>query len=94
MTIQADIPTDAIASRAFEIWEREGRPHGQDKLHWQMALRELTPRPKKAKAAPKAKKEAPKAKKATPKAAPKVTTKASPKGSAKLTNGRAKSTTK
>ena len=87
MTIQADIPTDAIASRAFEIWEREGRPHGQDKLHWQMALRELTPRPKKAKAAPKAKK-------ATPKAAPKVTTKASPKGSAKLTNGRAKSTTK
>lgn len=30
-----------ISRRAYEKWEREGRPHGRDKDHWQEAEREL-----------------------------------------------------
>ncbi len=38
--MQAD--TDArIRQRAYEIWLREGRPHGRDKDHWAMAKREI-----------------------------------------------------
>lgn len=39
----------AIARRAYEIWEAEGRPHGRDREHWETAARELgspTPMPK------------------------------------------------
>lgn len=32
---------DAIRERAYLIWERESRPHGRDKIHWEMAIREL-----------------------------------------------------
>lgn len=32
---------EAIAKRAFEIWEREGRPGGRDQQHWFLAEREL-----------------------------------------------------
>ena len=35
------IPQDQIAERAFEIWEHEGKPHGQDQEHWVRAEREL-----------------------------------------------------
>jgi hypothetical protein len=35
-------PTDAdIAVRAYEIYEREGRPHGRDLAHWSQAQAEL-----------------------------------------------------
>jgi Protein of unknown function (DUF2934) len=27
----------AVRARAYEIWEQEGRPHGQHDLHWQRA---------------------------------------------------------
>ncbi|CAN5319092.1 hypothetical protein BH10PSE9_BH10PSE9_15230 [soil metagenome] len=30
-----------IAKRAYEIWEREGRPHGQHHDHWHKAAAEL-----------------------------------------------------
>jgi polyphosphate glucokinase len=30
-----------INARAYEIWEREGRPEGQGQLHWEQAIREL-----------------------------------------------------
>jgi hypothetical protein len=30
-----------IANRAYQIWEREGRPHGRDQDHWHNAEREL-----------------------------------------------------
>jgi hypothetical protein len=30
-----------IAGRAYHIWEREGRPHGQDLDHWLQAEREI-----------------------------------------------------
>lgn len=30
-----------IAQRAYQIWEREGRPHGRDWDHWHMAEREI-----------------------------------------------------
>jgi hypothetical protein len=32
---------EAIAKRAFEIWDREGRPQGQDQEHWYRAECEL-----------------------------------------------------
>jgi hypothetical protein len=32
---------EAIARRAYEIWEAEGRPHGRDREHWEAAAREL-----------------------------------------------------
>lgn len=31
----------AIAGRAYHIWEREGRPQGQDLDHWLQAEREI-----------------------------------------------------
>lgn len=32
---------DRIRQRAFEIWEREGRPEGLQKQHWLQAEREI-----------------------------------------------------
>ena len=32
---------EAIARRAYEIWEAEGRPHGRDREHWEAAAKEL-----------------------------------------------------
>lgn len=39
--VQKTITEDEIRLRSYLIWEREGRPHGRDKLHWQMAIAEL-----------------------------------------------------
>ena len=36
-----DIPHDKIAARAAEIWDRKGRPHGQDVQNWMEAEAEL-----------------------------------------------------
>lgn len=33
--------TDHIRSRAYEIWEAAGRPHGHDLAHWLQAEAEL-----------------------------------------------------
>ena len=30
-----------IRQRAHQIWEREGRPDGADKRHWEQAMREI-----------------------------------------------------
>jgi hypothetical protein len=56
---------DRIHKRAYEIWEREGRPEGQHDAHWEQARRECeaedAPEPPKApavKATPKPEKEA------------------------------------
>ncbi len=51
----------AIQERSYEIWEREGRPHGRDLEHWRLAETELVsevarivaPKAKKAPAARK-----------------------------------------
>lgn len=32
---------DRIRQRAYEIWEREGRPHGEELKHWLSAFEEL-----------------------------------------------------
>ncbi len=32
---------DRIRQRAYEIWEREGRPHGDDLKHWMQAFQEI-----------------------------------------------------
>lgn len=32
---------ERIRQRAYEIWEREGRPHGREEEHWRMAVDEL-----------------------------------------------------
>ena len=31
-----------IRERAYEIWVREGQPHGRDAEHWQLAEAEIT----------------------------------------------------
>lgn len=36
-----EIPDHKIRERAHHIWEREGRPDGRDRDHWQMARTEL-----------------------------------------------------
>ncbi|RYE38202.1 MAG: DUF2934 domain-containing protein, partial [Hyphomicrobiales bacterium] len=36
-----DYETEATRTRAYEIWEREGRPAGQHESHWRQALAEL-----------------------------------------------------
>lgn len=33
---------DQVAKRAYEIWQSQGSPHGQDQEHWLLAERELT----------------------------------------------------
>ena len=30
-----------IRQRAYELWERDGRPEGRDHAHWQQAEREI-----------------------------------------------------
>ncbi|HSK39674.1 MAG TPA: DUF2934 domain-containing protein [Arenibaculum sp.] len=32
---------DRIRRRAYEIWEREGRPDGRHELHWTLAIEDL-----------------------------------------------------
>lgn len=32
---------EAVRFRAYQIWDREGRPHGRDQDHWELALKEL-----------------------------------------------------
>ncbi len=58
---------DDIAKRAYELWEKDGRPDGCHTEHWLKAEAEL--RPKTSDAAKPARK--PRAKKAAP-AAPQV----------------------
>jgi hypothetical protein len=36
-----DDDEDRIRSRAYEIWEREGRPEGGHERHWHQAKKEL-----------------------------------------------------
>ena len=31
-----------IRERAHQIWEKEGRPHGEDKRHWELAEGEVS----------------------------------------------------
>lgn len=31
----------AARTRAYHIWEAEGRPHGEDGSHWERAIKEL-----------------------------------------------------
>ncbi len=38
---EVEIPHDKIAARAAEIWDRTGRPHGQDAQNWAEAEAEL-----------------------------------------------------
>ena len=33
---------EAIRDRAYQIWEREGRPHGRDRDHWLQAAWEIS----------------------------------------------------
>jgi hypothetical protein len=32
---------EKIQQKAYQIWEREGRPHGEHDRHWQQAVDEL-----------------------------------------------------
>lgn len=37
----SSISSEAISSRAYELWEREGRPAGSDQRHWFEAEQQL-----------------------------------------------------
>lgn len=37
---------EAIARRAHELWEKEGRPEGKEQEHWYLAEKELMNRSK------------------------------------------------
>lgn len=39
--VMADEKIDQLRSRAYQIWEREGRPQGRDLEHWLETEREL-----------------------------------------------------
>ncbi|WP_409527034.1 DUF2934 domain-containing protein [Rhizobium sp. BK650] len=41
--MEADMASneERIRQRAYEIWEREGRPHGEDMKHWLQAFQEI-----------------------------------------------------
>ena len=65
-----------IEARAYELWERDGRPHGRQDEHWRLAEVEILsltkakpPAGKKTKAEPKAKPAAKTKKSAKPKKA-------------------------
>jgi hypothetical protein len=36
------LPHEAIAATAYQLWERDGRPHGHDQYYWYKAIEELT----------------------------------------------------
>ncbi|MGO4637129.1 DUF2934 domain-containing protein [Mesorhizobium sp. 2RAF45] len=36
-----DSRDERIKRRAYEIWEREGRPAGRDQEHWDQAVQEI-----------------------------------------------------
>ena len=83
-----------IEQRAYEIWEREGRPHGKALEHWDQAVAEIAREEEEAQAkAAKTVKKAPKAKKPAPKSATaakpaaKGKTAAKPKKTAAKTKG-------
>ena len=39
--MMTDEDLEAVRFKAYQIWDREGRPHGRDENHWRMALEEL-----------------------------------------------------
>jgi hypothetical protein len=41
MSESSRVEKEAIARRAYELWEAEGRPHGRDRDHWEAAAQEL-----------------------------------------------------
>ncbi len=63
-------PLDSeIETRAYFLWEREGRPHGRDQAHWFEAEAQLAPRGTPSNAGAKARAKAAKPKAPKPKAA-------------------------
>jgi uncharacterized protein HemY len=36
-----DIDEEFVHQRAYQIWERAGRPEGRDQEHWEQARREI-----------------------------------------------------
>jgi hypothetical protein len=44
-TMSSPLGVDAISRRAYELWEKEGRPEGSDLRHWLQAEQELRSNP-------------------------------------------------
>jgi len=36
-----DFAQEQVSVRAYELWEKEGRPHGRDQAHWFEAERQM-----------------------------------------------------
>jgi len=73
---------DQILSKAYEIWEAEGRPSGKDMEHWLQAELVLAKAKTPAKAKPRAKAKAPAKAKSPSKARAKAPAKAKAKAKA------------
>jgi hypothetical protein len=41
-TITTPLSEDAVRTRAYLMWEADGRPFGRDDHYWQLALSEIT----------------------------------------------------
>jgi hypothetical protein len=66
-TTTSPISDDAVRTRAYLMWEADGRPWGRDEHYWKLALSELSaPAPAKLKRAAATAKPAEKKAKATP----------------------------
>ena len=85
---------DQIRQRAYQIWEREGRPHGDDLKHWMQAFQEIAenaqPSALKPARATKMTTSSPDAKKATTGKIKKEKSSASAASSQPVVSGRAK----
>jgi hypothetical protein len=38
----ADVAEESVRIAAYYIWEKEGRPYGEDLRHWYLAIAELS----------------------------------------------------
>ena len=41
-TITTSLSEDAVRTRAYLMWEADGRPFGRDDHYWQLAMSEIT----------------------------------------------------
>ena len=44
MSEEAKLYDERVRLRAYELWEKDGRPHGHNDAYWQEALRQIKAR--------------------------------------------------
>ena len=41
MSEEAKLNDERVRLRAYELWEKDGRPHGRNDAYWEEALRQI-----------------------------------------------------